>query len=80
MLHYRACARTQWAKAKDIALMVFGLATAVFTTVQTVKVRFTSFPSLSPKPLMRPHPGSGDCDPIRPIRGSIRQARSPIGH
>lgn len=38
MLHYKACARTRWAKAKDIALMVFGLAAAVFTTVQTIKL------------------------------------------
>lgn len=39
MLHYKACARTRWAKAKDIALMVFGLAAAVYTSIQTIKVR-----------------------------------------
>jgi len=38
MLHYKACARTRFAKAKDIALGVFGLAAAIFTTVQTIKV------------------------------------------
>ena len=38
MLHYKACARTRLAKAKDIALGVFGLAAAIFTTVQTIKV------------------------------------------
>lgn len=38
MLHYKACARTRFAKAKDIALGVFGLAAAIFTTWQTIKV------------------------------------------
>lgn len=39
MLHYKACARTRKQKAADIALMVFGMAAAVYTTVQTVLVR-----------------------------------------
>jgi proton-coupled amino acid transporter len=38
LLHYKACAHTRWAKAKDIALVVFGIAAAVFTTLQTIKV------------------------------------------
>lgn len=45
MLHYKACARTRWAKAKDIALMVFGIAAAIFTTIQTIKVRTQITPS-----------------------------------
>ena len=38
MLHYKACARTQKQKIADIVLMVFGLAAAAYTTIQTVKV------------------------------------------
>lgn len=58
MLHYRACARTRWAKAKDIALMVFGLAAAVFTTVQTVKLMF--------EPSEGGGPEFGTCSPAGP--------------
>ena len=39
MLHYKACARTRKQKMADIALMIFGTATAVYTMVQTVRVR-----------------------------------------
>lgn len=39
MLHYRACARTRKQKLADIALMVFGLVAAAYTTIQTVKAR-----------------------------------------
>lgn len=38
MLHYKACARTRKEKAGDIALMVFGMLAAVYTTIQTIKV------------------------------------------
>ncbi len=38
MLHYKACARTWKQKVADIALGVFGMAAAVYTTVQTVAV------------------------------------------
>ena len=38
MLHYKACARTRKQKIADIVLMVFGLAAAAYTTIQTVKV------------------------------------------
>jgi proton-coupled amino acid transporter len=38
MLHYKACARTRKEKASDIALMVFGVLAAVYTTAQTLKV------------------------------------------
>lgn len=38
MLHYKACARTRKQKAADIALMVFGLVAAAYTTIQTVRV------------------------------------------
>ncbi|KAI0303608.1 amino acid transporter [Multifurca ochricompacta] len=36
MLHYKACARTWKQKAADIALGVFGVAAAVYTTTQTL--------------------------------------------
>ena len=38
MLHYKACARTWKQKAADIALGVFGVVAAVYTTVQTIVV------------------------------------------
>ena len=40
MLHYKACARTRKEKAADIALMVFGVLAAVYTTAQTIMVSF----------------------------------------
>jgi len=39
MLHYRACAHTRKQKMADIAMVVFGLAAAAYTTVQTIRVR-----------------------------------------
>lgn len=39
MLHYKARADTLLKKVADIAMIVFGVVTAVYTTVQTVKVR-----------------------------------------
>ena len=38
MLHYKACARTRKEKAGDIALIIFGVLAAVYTTAQTLKV------------------------------------------
>ena len=38
MLHYKACARTRKQKVADIALMVFGLIAAAYTTIQTINV------------------------------------------
>ena len=38
MLHYKACARTWKQKAADIALGVFGVVAAVYTTAQTISV------------------------------------------
>ncbi|KAF7966035.1 hypothetical protein HWV62_40435 [Athelia sp. TMB] len=38
MLHYRACAKTRREKLADIALMVFGLIAATYTTIQTVRL------------------------------------------
>lgn len=40
MLHYKALARTTRAKVADIALMIFGMAAAFYTTIQTIAVRF----------------------------------------
>lgn len=39
MLHYKACAQTRKQKIADLALMVFGLIAATYTTIQTVRVR-----------------------------------------
>lgn len=36
LLHYKACARTRTQKLADLALLVFGVAAAVFSTSQTV--------------------------------------------
>jgi hypothetical protein len=38
MLHYKACARTWKQKAADIALGIFGVAAAIYTTAQTISV------------------------------------------
>ena len=52
MLHYKACARTWKQKAADIALGVFGVVAAIYTTVQTLVVsarhRFTVSSFVSP--------------------------------
>ncbi len=39
LLHYKAVARTRSEKWKDIAMIVFGMIAAAYTTVQTIKVR-----------------------------------------
>ena len=39
MLHYKACAHTRKQKMADIAMIVFGLIAAAYTTTQTVRVR-----------------------------------------
>jgi len=38
MLHYKACSRTRMDKLKDIALILFGLIAAAYTTTQTLKL------------------------------------------
>ena len=38
MLHYKACARTWRQKAADIALGIFGVVVAIYTTAQTLFV------------------------------------------
>ncbi|KAI0029278.1 transmembrane amino acid transporter protein-domain-containing protein [Vararia minispora EC-137] len=48
MLHYKACARTRTQKAADIALGVFGLLAAAYTTVQTVRLMATPEPAAPP--------------------------------
>lgn len=49
LLHYKACARTRKEKAGDIALLVFGVLAAVYTTAQTIRVglHHQSIPSSS---------------------------------
>ncbi|KAH9944868.1 transmembrane amino acid transporter protein-domain-containing protein [Amylocystis lapponica] len=56
MLHYRACARTRRQKLADIALMVFGMVAAAYTTIQTV--------SLMIEPAPAGPPAVGRCDHI----------------
>lgn len=71
MLHYKACASTRRQKIADLALMVFGLIAASYTTIQTVKVRRHIFGVLSgadpsfqlmiePTPAVPPRLGSCD--------------------
>ena len=43
MLHYKACARTWKEKAADIALGVFGVVAAIYTTTQTLYVSILDF-------------------------------------
>jgi len=43
MLHYKACARTWKQKAADIALGIFGVVAALYTTGQTIAVSNTYF-------------------------------------
>jgi len=38
MLHYKACAKTRFQKAADIALMIFGTVACIYTTFQTIKL------------------------------------------
>jgi len=52
MLHYKACARTWKEKAADIALGVFGVVAAVYTTAQTILVSNLNFLFLSVDRLM----------------------------
>ena len=46
MLHYKACAHTWKQKAADIALGVFGVIAAIYTTVQTLVVSAITLLSL----------------------------------
>ncbi|KAH7342119.1 transmembrane amino acid transporter protein-domain-containing protein [Rhizoctonia solani] len=41
MLHYKAVAKTRFQKGSDIALMVFGMAAAMYTSYQTIKLMAT---------------------------------------
>ncbi|KAK7031269.1 hypothetical protein VNI00_013520 [Paramarasmius palmivorus] len=54
MLHYKACAHTRKQKIADIAMIVFGMIAAVFTTVQTIQL--IASPSEG-------EPGLGTCEP-----------------
>ncbi|KAJ3919918.1 vacuolar amino acid transporter 4 [Lentinula edodes] len=56
MLHYKACAHTRRKKLADIAMIVFGLVAAAFTTVQTIKLMVE--PEVSGSPV-------GVCGPPR---------------
>lgn len=74
MLHYKACARTRKQKLADVALMVFGMAAATYTTVQTVhvssrplhisvaRVSLTHFSQLMIAPSPSGPPKLGRCD------------------
>ncbi|OCH95337.1 hypothetical protein OBBRIDRAFT_745472 [Obba rivulosa] len=57
MLHYKACARTRREKIQDIALMIFGMLAAIYTTVQTVKLM------MAPEPAAPAAPGLCDSRP-----------------
>ncbi|TFK40210.1 amino acid transporter [Crucibulum laeve] len=56
MLHYRACAHTRRQKIQDIALIIFGLLAAAYTTIQTIRLMIEPAPEGSPY---------GKCEPPR---------------
>ncbi|KAJ1307182.1 hypothetical protein OPQ81_001298 [Rhizoctonia solani] len=61
MLHYKAVAKTRFQKGSDIALMVFGMAAAIYTSIQTIKLM--TAPSGPVEPIghcVPPVPGSGN--------------------
>ncbi|PFH53134.1 hypothetical protein AMATHDRAFT_73660 [Amanita thiersii Skay4041] len=58
MLHYKACADTRRKKIADIAMIIFGLAAAAYTTIQTVRLMLA--PEDSGQPTF------GHCDPSIP--------------
>ena len=80
MLHYKACARTRTQKAGDIALMFFGMLAAVYTSVQTIKVRLSTSLShvITDNPYLvqlmaepsAPSDPIGDCRPRDPGAGT----------
>ncbi|KAM0748258.1 hypothetical protein T439DRAFT_328239 [Meredithblackwellia eburnea MCA 4105] len=49
LLHYKACATTKKQKIADIALFVFGIAAAVYTTSQTITLLVSGGESAPPK-------------------------------
>jgi len=55
MLHYKACARTRKQKMADIAMVVFGLIVAAYTTIQTIRLMAEPDGAAPPK--------LGNCDP-----------------
>ncbi|KAF9048555.1 transmembrane amino acid transporter protein-domain-containing protein [Panaeolus papilionaceus] len=44
MLHYRACSRTRKQKLADIALIIFGLCAAAYTSIQTLRLMLEPSP------------------------------------
>ncbi|KII85114.1 hypothetical protein PLICRDRAFT_45235 [Plicaturopsis crispa FD-325 SS-3] len=66
MLHYKAVARTRREKLADIALMVFGLLAATYTTIQTIRLMLAPEAGGSPK--------FGSCDVDSPT-GNILLAQ-----
>ena len=61
MLHYKAVARTKFQKGSDILLMTFGMAAAIYTSIQTIKLM--AAPSGPAEPI-------GNCPPPQPGSGS----------
>ncbi|KAH9928701.1 transmembrane amino acid transporter protein-domain-containing protein [Fomitopsis serialis] len=49
MLHFKACAHTRKQKVADIALMIFGIVAATYTTVQTVRLMVEPAPAVPPR-------------------------------
>ncbi|TFY57488.1 hypothetical protein EVJ58_g6989 [Rhodofomes roseus] len=48
LLHYKACAHTRRQKIADIALMIFGMVAATYTTIQTVRLMVEPAPAVPP--------------------------------
>ncbi|CUA71442.1 Vacuolar amino acid transporter 3 [Schizosaccharomyces pombe 972h-] [Rhizoctonia solani] len=69
MLHYKAVAKTRFQKGSDIALMVFGMSAAIYTSFQTIKLM--AAPSGPAEPV-------GHCIPPAPEPGSGNGPDSPF--
>ncbi|KAG8750816.1 neutral amino acid transporter [Ceratobasidium sp. 423] len=71
MLHYKAVAKTRFQKGSDIALMVFGMAAAIYTSVQTIKLMAAPSGGAEPighciPPVPEPSSGNGPDSPFWP--------------
>jgi len=49
MIHYKACAKTRKEKLADIALILFGVVAALYTTVQTIRLMMAPEAGAAPK-------------------------------
>ncbi|GAB1527211.1 hypothetical protein RhiTH_010386 [Rhizoctonia solani] len=74
MLHYKAVAKTRFQKGSDIALMIFGMAAAIYTSIQTIKLMAAPSGPAEPvghcvPPVTKPGSGNGPDSPFWPGAG-----------